>query len=173
MSHLPENDPPPVGVIAMTIRKTTAWSNCSALLAALLLSLTACPSGTPVITIEEQEARLSPVIIGSGSVFMKIVNIGSGGDVLVKARLNIPDTVVELHDLQDGKMVKVDRIPIPSKTTVLLRPASYHIMIFRMPKDIKEGSAVVATLLFEKVGEIRVPLQFTGSATKQKIGYYQ
>jgi hypothetical protein len=138
------------------------------LLAAFLLWGIGCSSGPPAITIEEQEAKLSPIIIGSGSVFMKLVNSGGGGDSLVKARINIPDAVLELHDLQDGKMIHLDRIPIPPKTTVQLRPASYHIMIFRMPKTIKEGSEVIVTLSFEKHGEIRVPLRFTAYASNQK-----
>ena len=153
--------------------RMTDWFKCSLLLAAFMLPGIGCSSGTPIITIEDQEAKLSPVIVGSGSVFMKIVNSGSGSDSLVKAKIDIPGAVLELHDLQDGKMTTVDRIPIPSKTTVLLRPASYHIMIFRMPKEIKEGSGFIATLSFEKQGEIKVPLQFTGSATKQKRGRYQ
>ena len=70
-------------------------------------------------------------------------------------------------------MKKIDPIPIPSKTTVLLRPASYHIMIFRMPKEVKERSEVSATLSFEKNGEIRVPLQFTTSETYHKRGRYR
>ena len=143
------------------------------LLAAFMLTGISCSSGTPVITIEEQDAKLSPVIVGSGSIFMKIVNSGSGADSLVKAQINIPGAVIELHDLQDGKMTTIDRIPIPAKTTVLLRPASYHLMIFRMPKEVKEGSGVIVTLSFEKHDEIRVPLQFTTSATNPKRGSYR
>jgi copper(I)-binding protein len=142
------------------------------LLAAFILPGIGCSPGPPVITIEEQEAKLSPVIIGSGSVYMKIVNSGGGGDSLVKAQINIPDAIIELHDFQEGKMATVDRIPIPAKTTVQLRPASYHIMIFRMPKQIQEGSEVIVTLSFEKHAELKVPLQFTPNATNRKRGRY-
>jgi copper(I)-binding protein len=141
------------------------------LLACMLFGI-GCAPGPPVITIEEQQAVLSPVIIGSGSVYMKIVNAGSGGDSLVKVQINIPDAIIELHDFQDGKMTTVDRIPIPAKTTVQLRPASYHIMIFMMPKQIKEGADIIVTLSFEKHAEIKVPFQFTSGAKNRQRGRY-
>lgn len=36
-----------------------------------------CSAGTPRIVIEEPEARLSPVMLGVGSIFMKIRNSGN------------------------------------------------------------------------------------------------
>lgn len=138
-------------------------------LIAFMLLGAACSSGAPAITIEEQDAKLSPVIMGSASVFMKIVNSGSGDDTLVRAQTSIPDSIIELHDFVEGKMAKTDRIPIPSKSTVQLRPASFHLMIYKMPKEVKEGHEFIITLTFEKSGELRVPMQFTSNATKQKV----
>ena len=143
------------------------------LFAVLLLALAGCSKGEPRIRVEEQEALLSPIILGSGSIFMKIVNSGTGGDSLIKARINIPDAVVELHDYQEGKMATINRIPIQKKSTTVLRPASYHIMIFRMPKDLAEGAEVIVTLVFETSGEISLPLQFKSSATHQRKGSYR
>jgi copper(I)-binding protein len=163
----------PTGPMSIADWRTTSLTGCSVLLAAFLLLITGCSPGTPVIAIEEQEAILSPVIIGSGSVYMKIVNSGSGGDFLVKVRISIPDSIIELHDFQDGKMTTVNRIPIPAKTTVQLRPASYHIMIFKMPKEVQEGSETIATLSFEKHAEIKVPLQFTTNAVHQNRKRYR
>jgi len=128
------------------------------LLAAYALSAAGCIQGAPAITIEGQEAISSPVIVGAGSVFMRIVNAGSGDDTLLAARTDIPGTVVELHDFRNGRMVRTNSVRIPSKSTVRLRPAGPHIMIFKLPKDMKKGRGFRLTLMFEKSGEREISI---------------
>ena len=118
----------------------------------------------PKISIEGAEARLSTMMLGVGSVFMKIVNSGEGDDNLVGARTNIPNTVVELHDVKDGKMAKIGKIAVPGNSTVELKPKSLHIMIFEMPKDAKEGFEFSLYLMFEKSGEKQVNVKFVKGA---------
>jgi copper(I)-binding protein len=135
---------------------------------AILFCGTGCSTGVPELSIEEQDGKLSPVILGSGSVFMKIVNNGRGDDALMSAELNIAGSLVELHESSEGKMIRTERIPIPAKTTVQLRPAGYHIMIFKMPKETQDGKDYVVTLTFEKSGKMSIPVQFTGSQPVRK-----
>jgi len=104
---------------------------------------------SPLFLLLYPQAKLSQVNIGSCSGFMKTMNAGSCGNSLVKARIHIPEAVLKLHAFRDGRMKKIDRIPMPYKTTVLLRPAGYHVMICSMPKEVKEGSEVIATMSFE------------------------
>jgi len=139
-----------------------------ALIAAALVALVliGCSPGVPEITVAEQDAKFSPIIVGSGSVFMKIINAGRGDDALVRAQVNMPGTIVELHEVNDeGKMVKTDRIRVPARSTVQLRPAGIHIMIFKMPKEVHEGHQFMLTLSFEKTGDLTVPMQFTANTT--------
>src|SRR3990172_2391532 len=75
-----------------------------ALVAGALLWM-GCSPGMPELFIEEQDAKLSPIIVGSGSVFMNITNTGRGEDTLVRAQVSMPGALVELHDVDDGKMV--------------------------------------------------------------------
>jgi copper(I)-binding protein len=132
-----------------------------------------CAPGKPEITIAEQEATLSAVILGSGSIFMKIINAGTGDDALVRAQVSIPGTFVDLHDVDDeGKMIRTDRIRVPAKSTVRLRPAGVHLMIFKMPKTVQEGHAFTLTLTLEKSGILSIPMQFTPHATKQRKRRY-
>lgn len=143
------------------------------LVLAVLFALGAgCTAQAPQITIEGQYANLSPMLIGVGSVFMKIEN-GGGKDALVRATVDIPGAVVEMHDVQDGRMVKVDRISIRSHGTVELKPRALHIMIFKMPKEIKIGSAVTLTLVFEKTGELQVPVKFAPAAQPVDMSGHQ
>lgn len=132
-----------------------------ALLLVFLAQGSVCPAAPSEITVREQKAVLSPMIVGAGAAFMTIVNTGSGDDTLVRARTDMPETIVELHDVKDGKMIKAEEIPIPAKSTVSLRSGALHIMIFRMPKTVKDGHAFTMTLVFEKSGEVTLPFRFT------------
>jgi len=131
------------------------------LLLVFLAQGSVCLAGSPEITVKEQKAVLSPMIVGAGAAFMTIVNAGSGDDTLVRARTDMAETIVELHDFKDGKMMRAEEIPIPAKGTVSLRPGGLHIMLFRMPKTVKEGHAFTMTLVFEKSGEVTLPFRFT------------
>ena len=110
-------------------------------------------SRVPHIEIEKQEARLSPVLLGVCSVFLRIENSGNGDDKLVGARVDIPGTITEVHDVRDGKMIKREEIPIPAKSAVELRPGGLHIMVFKLPEHARVGYEFRLGLVFERSGE--------------------
>jgi hypothetical protein len=91
-----------------------------------ITGITGCKEGTPSVRIEAPKAMLSPMLIGVGSVFMKIVNSGGGDDAIISASTNIPGTFRELHDVKEGKMARIENMRVPSKSTVVLKPASLH-----------------------------------------------
>lgn len=126
-------------------------------------------SQEPRISIEAPRGNMSGMFVGAGSVFMKITNAG-GRDALTAARLDLEGAVVELHDVKNNRMFKVERIDIPSLETVELKPRSLHIMIFNMPKAIQEGSEVTLTLTFERSGEKQVPIRFEKPKEMQMQG---
>ncbi len=127
------------------------------ILAALLLA--ACSPEPPKISVEEPYATLSGLFVGAGSVFMKIRNDG-GRDSLMAVSANIPGAIIELHDVKNNQMVKVERFAIPSRSLVDLRPGALHIMLFNMPRTIAEGSELVLSLTFERSGRKDVPVRF-------------
>ena len=55
-------------------------------------------------------------------------------------------------------MVKKEKISIPSGSVVELRPGGAHIMVFKMPPDMRESQEFTVRLAFEKSGEKRVPV---------------
>lgn len=118
----------------------------------------------PQISIEGQSASLSPMMLGVGSVFLTIKNSGNDDDNLIGAKLSIPGAIAEIHDVKDSKMVKIDKVQIASQGVVKLKPRSLHIMIFKIPKDIKEGYEFTLHLVFEKSGEKQVPVKFARGA---------
>jgi hypothetical protein len=127
--------------------------------AGLILQGTGCTAQPPQITVEDQYANLSGMFLGAGSVFMKIRNTG-GKDVLIGATAALPNMMVELHDVTDNRMVKTEKISIPARGMVELKPRSLHIMLFNMPKSIQVGAEIVLSLSFEKSGELKVPVRF-------------
>ena len=129
------------------------------LLVVMIAAGAGCSSQPPQITVEGQYANLSPMFIGAGSIFFKIRNTG-GRDALVGAAVSFPNAVIELHDIKDGRMVRVDKIVIPSRKTTDLGPGGHHIMIFNMPRTVQEGSVLTMRLRFEKSGEKVVPIRF-------------
>lgn len=131
----------------------------TAVLLVILVAGAGCTSQPPQVAIEGQYANLSPMFIGAGSVFLKVRNSG-GRDALVGAAVAVPNAVIELHEVKDGRMVRVDKIVIPSRETTDLRPGSHHLMIFNMPRTVQEGSELTLTLRFERSGEKRVPVRF-------------
>ena len=127
-------------------------------LAVLIIAGTGCSSPPPQITIEGQYAELSPLFIGSGSLFMTIRNAG-GRDKLIGVTASLPRTVIEFHDVRDNRMNRIEEIPVPARDTVELKPGSLHIMIYNMPKTIQKGSELALTLRFERSGERTVPFR--------------
>jgi copper(I)-binding protein len=127
-----------------------------------------CTSGSPALEVESPQAKLSPAMVGVGSAFLTIVNKGSGNDTLVAARAEIPGTITELHDVLDGKMTKIAKIPIPSNGSVILRPGSLHIMIFNMPRTVEAGQNFTLVLTFEKSGEKQVSVKLASKPAAQE-----
>lgn len=114
------------------------------------------------ITIEEVWGIFS-MRPDTGAVFMRIKNSGNSDDMLTGARAEIRDVAVELHNVKDGQMYRIDRIPIPAKSTIELKKGGLHIMLFNLPIELKENQEFKLVLIFEKTGEITVPVKLKSS----------
>ncbi|HEY6106048.1 MAG TPA: copper chaperone PCu(A)C [Anaeromyxobacteraceae bacterium] len=127
-----------------------------------LATLSAACSGTPQLAVAGQEARLSPVLLGTCSIFMRIENVGNGDDSLLGASVGIPGAVAELHGVRDGKMVKQDRVRIPARSAVALEPKGLHVMVFGLPRDAGPGFEFTLRLAFERTGEKVTSVRIAG-----------
>jgi len=121
------------------------------------LSFNGCEGSGPKLTVEGARAELSPVIRGEGLVYLRIVNAG-GKDNLTQVKVNIPGATADLHEMKSNFMVLAKTMRIPAKSTVELQPMASHIMLENMPRDVKEGQPFTLTLVFEKSGELQIPL---------------
>jgi hypothetical protein len=123
-----------------------------AIFVSIFIIISGCSSAPPDIQLSDIVAAPSPIMRGVISVFMRIENKG-GRDYLVKASTDVAGSFVELHDIKDGKMVKVKSIKIPSNGKVEMIPGGVHIMIFNMPKDVSSDYEFTLHLDFEKSGK--------------------
>lgn len=130
------------------------------------LGMTACSSSPPQIAIEGPSAELSPVFLGVASVYMTVRNDG-GKDALVAVTTGLPNTVTELHDVQNNRMVKVDRISVPGRGELRMRPGGWHAMVFSLPRTLKEGDELALTLRFERAGEKNITARIERPGTAQ------
>jgi copper(I)-binding protein len=124
----------------------------------------ACTSPPSQLSIEGPSAELSPVFLGVASVYLTVRN-GGGKDALVAAHAAVPNALVELHDMQNNRMAKVERIAVPARGELKLRPGSWHLMVFNLPRAMKEGDELALTLRFERSGEqqVRMKLERAGA----------
>ena len=131
----------------------------------LLLAMTVSACGgekTPDIQISGAWARQSPKAATNGAAYMIIENKGGADDALIGASADVSD-VVEIHEMviddnnvMHMKPVEGQRLVIPAKGKVELKPGGYHIMFIGLKEQLKEGDVIDLTLKFEKSGEIKV-----------------
>ena len=131
------------------------------MLASLLLSACGGSKG-PEIVIKDPWARPSPKMASSGAAYMIIENKGNEDDALIGAEGDVSDAV-EIHEMvvdennvMHMKPVEGQRLVIPAKGKVELKPGGYHIMLIGLKHQLKEGEVVHLTLKFEKSGDMKV-----------------
>jgi copper(I)-binding protein len=82
----------------------------------------------------------------------------------------------EIHEMKaEGGMMKmnaVDTLPLPAGKAVDLKPGGYHVMLFDLPRPLKEGDVVPLTLTFtDRTGakstvEVKAPVRALNAETK-------
>lgn len=132
-----------------------------------LLTLAGCGSAAePAITVESGWGRPSMDMPTAGGMFMLIKNNGKADDNLVSGSSPACGSI-ELHEVimkSDGTMGMnlLDKpIAIPAGGQVELKPGDLHVMCIMKKDDVfVMGNTVDLTLVFEKSGEITIPVEF-------------
>ena len=119
-----------------------------------LVIFSGCSGEKPKIYIADVKAVETKLFFPAISFFMTIHNRGTGKDVLVSARIKeFPSAKVELHDVVDDRMAKIDKIEILNGKAVHLKPGSLHFMAFKVKKPTDELTLV---LRFKESGDLEV-----------------
>ncbi len=128
---------------------------------------------TENISVSEPYARAVPPGQPNSAVFMKLKNTGDADRALVNAQSPVAK-VVELHthikDKGVMKMRRVEKIAVPAKTEVILKPGGLHVMLIDLKQDLKPGDTVPVTLLFDDGGnkDIQAPVRKLQMKMKMK-----
>jgi Uncharacterized protein conserved in bacteria len=87
-------------------------------------------------------------------LFFKIENNSDKADTLYKVEF-APAGLVQIHEIYDAGndmmgMREVGKIIIPAKSTVELKPGSYHVMLMKLKQDIKKVMLVNAHFILRE-----------------------
>ena len=115
------------------------------------------------ITIEAPWSRATPGGAKVAAGYLSIKNDAATPDRLVSVTADIAGRAgIHQMSMADGMMKMrelTDGLPIPAQGSVVLDPASYHLMFLDLKKPLKEGETFQATLNFEKAGNVSVTFE--------------
>jgi hypothetical protein len=123
------------------------------------------------IEVDRPFARAAIIQQRNSAAFMQITNRGEDSQI-VFAKSPVAD-VVELHThINDNgvmRMRKIDRINLPSKKPVSLKPGGLHVMLLGLNRDLKPGDEIEVTLGFAdgSVKALKVPVQVVSMGHKK------
>lgn len=133
------------------------------LLPLLLVSAAAQADVATDVVIEQPFARAAIQQQRNSAAFMTISNPGADTQI-VSASSPVAD-IVELHThINDNgvmRMRKIERIDLPSKQTVMLKPGGLHVMLLGLKRDLSIGEQIDVTLTFSDGSQkaLQVPVQ--------------
>lgn len=105
------------------------------------------------IIIEAPYARASIPGTNITSAYMSIENKGNEALILIGVSSLFSDRIeIHQHTMSDGmmKMQKVDQLVIEGKSSVVLQPMGYHLMIFNVKQALIPEEDVTLTLHFKQ-----------------------
>lgn len=107
-------------------------------------------------------AHHGPAMGVTSAVFLTLINDSSSSGYLVAVRSDVADAV-EIHEtsLVDGvmRMAPVQRIEVPARGQVQLRPGGYHIMLLGLRRALQEGDRFRVALVFDDGSELALDVQ--------------
>jgi len=109
--------------------------------------------------IEHPWSREMPAVAPTAAAYFVVHNKGSDADRLLSASTPVAGKA-ELHEHihADGlmKMQQVQNVEIPAGGEVKFEPMGYHVMLFNLKQQAKDGERFPLTLTFEKAGTVKV-----------------
>ena len=104
-------------------------------------------------------SRASTGVKRPGAAFLSITNTGSADDRLIAAHTPAAKRAeLHHHTMKNGvmKMRQVKALDIPGRDMTMLKPGSFHIMLFQLKSMLKEGDMFPMSLTFEKAGIVKI-----------------
>lgn len=111
------------------------------------------------LQIEHPWSRAMPPVAPTAAAYFVVHNQGLEADRLLSVQTPVA-AKAEMHEHMhaDGlmKMQQVQNVAIPAGGAVKFEPMGYHVMLFGLQQQAKEGERFPLTLTFEKAGKVEV-----------------
>jgi copper(I)-binding protein len=111
------------------------------------------------VHIEHPWSREMPAVAPTAAVYFIVHNKGAEADRLLSVATPVAGQA-EMHEHlhADGvmKMQQVQSVAIPAGGEVKFEPMGYHVMMFNLKQQAKDGQRFPLTLTFEKAGSLEV-----------------
>ncbi|HWJ94626.1 MAG TPA: copper chaperone PCu(A)C [Telluria sp.] len=105
------------------------------------------------VKVSDQWIRATVPQQGTGGAYLSVRSATAAR--LVEVRTPVAERA-ELHAMkmegQTMRMEKVDSIALPANKAVDLGPGGYHVMLFGLKRQLKDGETVPLTLVLEGAG---------------------
>lgn len=107
----------------------------------------------------------SEMSMPTSAAYMLIENMGDTDDKLVSVTCDAAKLVQVHQTVIENEVAKMQEVEgglvVPAKSSVELKPGSYHIMLMQMQRDLVVGDVITVTLTFESgtTLEITVPVK--------------
>jgi len=156
----------------MTLNKTLLGF--ALLLPALLAQAHDYQAGS--LHVDHPWSREMPPVAPTAAAYFVVHNQGAEPDRLLAASTPVAGKA-ELHEHvhADGvmKMQHVEAVEIPAGGVLKFEPMGYHVMLFELRQQAREGERFPLTLTFEKTGtlDVEVAVQKEAPATHEHEGH--
>jgi copper(I)-binding protein len=126
------------------------------------------------LVITQAWSRATPSGAKTAGGYLTIENKGSAPDRLVGGSADVAGKV-EVHEMAMKNGVMTMRplekgLTIEPGKTVKLAPGGYHVMMFDLKSQLKQGEKVPVTLEFEKAGKVTLSFDVQGVGAQGPAG---
>jgi len=123
------------------------------------------------LTIGQPWARATAPSAPAGGGYLTITNHGATPDRLVAVRSPAAN-LIQIHEMKmEGDVMRMRELDhgleIAPGATETLSPGGFHLMMMGLKGQLKQGTQVPVTLVFEKAGSIDIELDVAGMGATQ------
>lgn len=116
----------------------------------------------PSITARDAWVREAPASRPTSAAYMTFEN-ASAADVTIVTATTPAAKVAELHEMRDEdgrmRMRKVEKIVVPAKGSLVLKPGGLHVMLFELTGALELGKTVPFTFTLGDGTTLKVDAQ--------------
>jgi len=123
------------------------------------------------LAIGQPWARATAPSAPAGGGYLTITNHGATPDRLIAVRSPAAN-LIQIHEMKmEGDVMRMRELDhgleIAPGATATLSPGGFHLMMMGLKGQLKQGTKVPVTLVFEKAGSIDIELDVAGMGATQ------